>query len=425
MKERLLMLALAAGALAAFYVLFFPKPVREPIERVLPLSNESGSEGYLAVWRWLGEQDIPAMSLRHRYDRLPSLLAQPGGNLLLVTMPQRVPMRAAELADLMAWVERGNTLLIMTALCDQPLWSLGADPLLSERLQRITGLDFTPVQRKRPQTFVDVAQALVRDRLEVRPRGAHPLLADVSHITALSALPTRRWQVRAGTDSTLALATLGEERDPALFLLRRGAGQIILSTVGSPFSNAAVALTDNARLLTNIIAWSRRPGGAVIFDDAHQGATAYYDGSAFFADARLHRTLGWIVLVWLAFVLGALPLRAAQNPWQPLDEAAYVEASARYFAAVVPPHEVAQRLIEDFLHELEERLKLGHDPSLVRRSAQRTSGASVWEWLETQAAVSPAQRLTLHDFYTSACAGKRVDLVRLLNQLAILRRNLE
>ena len=407
MKERLLVLALAAGALAAFYALFLPRPSGEPAGLVLPLSSESRPEGYLAVWRWLEEQRIPAMSLHQRYDRLPALLAQPSGNLLLITMPQRVPMRAAELADLTAWVERGNTLLIMTALYDQPLWTLGADPLLPERLERITGLDFRAAKREKA-----TLQALVRDRLDVRPRGSHPLLAEIGHVTALSALPARRWQVRTGTESTLELATLGDTRDPALWLLRRGMGQIILSAVGSPFSNAAVSLTDNARLLSNIIAWSRRPGGAVIFDDAHQGATAYYDGRAFFADARLHGTLGWVVLLWLAFVLGSLPLRAQQDPWRTLDEAAYVEASARYFAAVVPPNDVAQRLIEDFLHELKDRLKLEHD-------------ASVWDWLETQAPVSAAQHLALHELYTSACAGRRVNLVRLQNHLATLRRTLE
>jgi hypothetical protein len=408
MRERLLVLALAAGALAAFYALVFPKPPPPaPSGLVLPLSTESRPEGYLAVWRWLGEQDIPAMRLRYRYDRLPALTAQPSGNLLLVTMPQRVPMRAAELAELMAWVERGNTLLIMTALYDPQLWALGGDPLLSERLERITGLTFTPGTGREI-----TLKSLTGGQLDVRPRGRHALLADVGHVTALTALPAQRWQVRTVDASLLELATLGDERKPALWLLRRGAGQIILSAVATPFSNAAVALTDNARLLANIIAWSRRPGGAVIFDDAHQGVSAYYDGSAFFADPRVHRTLGWILLLWLCFVLGSLPLRATQPPWQPLDEAAYVEASARYFAAVVPPPDAAQRLIEDFLQEIRERLSLAHE-------------TPVWDWLETQAAVSAAERQILHDLYTRACAGKRVNLVRLQNLLATLRRKLE
>ncbi len=410
MRERLLVLALAAGALGLFYALLFPKPAPGPGELVLPLSSESRPDGYLAAWRWLGEQHIATVSLRYRYDRLPGLLAQPTGNLLVVTLPQRVPARAAELSDLVTWVERGNTLLVLSALDDTPLWTVGADPLLPERLERMTGLEFSPP--KSSASILGNLASLAAGRLDIEPRGAHPLLAGVSHITALSTLPLRRWQVSEGALVPLELAKRADDGDPALWLERRRAGEIILLAVGSAFSNAALPLTDNARLLANIIDWSLGPGGAVIFDDAHQGMTAFYDGKAFFADPRLHHTLAWIVLVWLAFVLGSLPLRARQRPWQPLDEAAYVEASARYFAAVVPAGDAAKRLIEDFLKGLRDRLGLGEQTSL-------------WPWLEAQAGVSPAQRRALQASYASACAGERVDLVKLQNLLAQLRRNVE
>jgi hypothetical protein len=197
-----------------------------------------------------------------------------------------------------------------------------------------------------------------------------------------------------------------------LWLVRRGAGQIVLSTVASPFSNGEVALGDNARLLANIVSWGRESGGTVIFDDAHQGATAYYDGKAFFADPRLHRTLGWVVLLWLALVLGALPLRAAQRKWQPIDETAYIEASARYFAAVVPPNAAAQRSIENFLRGL-------------RAPSAADTEAALWEPFDSDPRLSQSQRSALHRYYEQACAGKRIDLTRLHNLLAQLRRILE
>lgn len=183
-------------------------------------------------------------------------------------------------------------------------------------------------------------------------------------------------------------------------------------SVGSIFSNAAVGLTDNAQLLSNLIAWSLGPRGAVIFDDAHQGETAFYDGKAFFADPRLHGTLGWVVLLWLAFVVGSVPLRALRHPWQPPDETAYVEASARYFAAVVPPSDAAQHLVEEFLAGLRSRLKRG-------------DSASIWQWLAAQASIPEAQSRALHACYASACAGERVDLVKLQNLLAELKRTLK
>jgi hypothetical protein len=406
-KERVLVLALAAGALGLFYVLFFPKPSNAADEIVRPLSSESRPEGYLAAWRWLEEQHIRVVSLRYRYDRLPSLLGKPTGNLLLLTLPQWVPARAAELEKLEGWVERGNTLLVMAAIDDTPPWSLDADPLLEEKIEHLAGMHL-----ETPPAGKTNLQSLLADRLDIVPRGGHPLLAGVRHITAAAKLPVRNGRL-TGPDGSipLQLATRADSGEPTLWLMRRGAGQIVLSSVSSPFSNGAVALSDNARVLANIIAWCCGPGATVIFDDAHQGATAYYDGRAFFADARLHHTLWWIVFLWLALVLGALPLRAVQRSWQPLDEGAYVEVSARYFANVVPPSEAAQRLIESFLRRLGAEAPDREPP--------------LWELFDQDSRVPDSQRRALHVLYEQACAGGPVELVRLQNLLAQLREKLE
>jgi hypothetical protein len=407
-KERALVFALAAGAFVLFYILFFPKPPAKADEIVRPLSSEVRPEGYLAVWRWLSEQHIPAVSLRYRYDRLPTLLSKPTGNLLLVTMPQWVPARTAELEKLQGWVESGNTLLVMAAINDTPPWSIDSDPLLNDKIELLTGVHIETI----PARKADMKGLLI-DRLDIRPRGEHPLLAGVHHITALATYPVRNARLKTtGGALPLELATWSDTSDPTLWLIRRGAGQIVLSTVASPFSNSAVTVTDNARFLANVIAWCRGPGATVIFDDAHQGATAYYDGRAFFADPRLHRTLWWLVFLWLAMVLGALPLRAVQRSWQPVNEGAYVEASARYFASVVRPNEAGQRLIESFLRRLGTGAQADREPPL-------------WELFDADSRVSDTQRRTLHTLYERACAGKRIDLARLQNQLAQLRENLE
>ncbi len=403
-KERLWVLALAAGALGLFYILFFPQPRSTAEEIVRPLSSEGRPEGYLAVWRWLGEQHIRTVSLRYRYDRLPGLLAEPTGNLLLVTLPQWVPARAMELERLEDWVESGNTLLIMAAVNDTPLWSIDADPLLKQKLEDMTGLTL----EKLPAETTEL-KSLLADRLDIIPRGQHPLLAGVQHITASSKLPTRNARLQEPHDPMpLELAVRADSGAPTLWLMRRGSGQIVLASVASPFSNSAVTLGDNSRLLTNIVAWCCGPNATVVFDDAHQGATAYYDGRAFYADPRLHHTLEWIVFLWLALVLGALPLRALQRSWQPVDEGAYVEASARYFANVVPPGEAAQRLIERFLRQLAAGAYSEPEPAL-------------WQLFDEDSRVSDSQRRALHVLYEQACAGQRVDLVRLQNILGQLR----
>ena len=414
MKERLLVLALAAGALGLVYLFYFPKPQAVSQDGlVFPLSTESRPDGLLAVWRWLGDQHVPEASLRYRYDRLPALLQRPTGNLLIMTMPQRIAARRPELAQLKQWVEAGNTLLILAAVDDMPLWSLAGDPLSREKLQQLTGLELAAdgEAARASSLLAENVQGVKGEYLDITPRGEHPLLAGVRHVTALSTLKLSH-NAPSGLDEVLPLelAARADSNKAALWLLRRGAGQIILSSVASPFSNHAVLLDDNARFLANIVAWCRSEGGTVVFDDSHQGATAYYDAGAFFADPRLHRTLLWIVALWLAFVLGALPLRAAQRQQTSLDEGLYVEASAGYFAAVVPPDEAAPRLIERFLEELR---------------GPAGQGRPLWERFDSHPRVSDERRRALHSFYEKACSGGRVDLARLQNLLAQLRGILE
>lgn len=414
MRERLLVLILAAGALALFYALFFPKPQSQRVgaENGLPLTTDSRPDGYLAVWQWLGKEHIPRISLRLQYDRLGGMLKRPQGNVMLVTLPQPVVPREAELEALDAWVARGNTLLIVAAVDDEPPWAFGVfDTLMRDRLQRLTGLHFTPA------SVTSNLRGLSVEKLEIRPKGEFPLLEGVRHLETPRGLTRSVRATIVDERLPLELASRSDDGDASIWLERSGAGQIILCTVASLFSNAGVPRADNAQLLANVIAWSRGPDGAVVFDDAHQGLTAFYDAKAFFADPRLHGTLGWMVLLWLAFVLGSQPLRARRREWQPLDETAYVEAGGRYLAAVVRPAEAAQRLIEDFLSWLRGRSRL------EGRDSQDAPGA-VWRWLEAQPAVSVAERRELQACYARACAGDRVNLTRLQNLLAQLRENL-
>lgn len=415
MRERLLVLGLAAGALALFYVLFFPKPRERSsgLPTGVPVSTDPRPDGYLAVWQWLGKEHIPRVSLRSHYESLGGLLARRRGNVLLVTWPQRVTARAAGLEALQNWVAQGNTLLIAAALDDEPPWAIETvDTLMRKRLARVTGLRFTA-----PNGMKSALRGLSIDRLEIRPKGKFPLLDGVRRLGTPRYF-SRSWHVRADDGRLpLELAARSDNHEPVIWLERRGAGQVVLCAVASLFSNTGVLRGDNARLLANVIAWSRGPDGAVVFDDAHQGLTALYDAKAFFADPRLHATLGWIILLWLAFVLGSQPLRPARRERQRLDESAYVEASARYLAAVVRPADAAQRLIEKFLDGLRTR-------SLLEAAAPDSGSTTVWRWLERQATVSAAERRELQASYAKACAGERVDLTRLQNLLARLRRNL-
>jgi hypothetical protein len=242
------------------------------------------------------------------------------------------------------------------------------------------------------------------------PRGAHALLSEVRNLRAVSALPASRWQLLAQDGvMPLTLAQRSDNLDPVLWLIRAGQGQIILCALATPFSNRQIALANNARLLSNIIGWSRAAQGSVIFDDAHQGLVAFYDPRAFFNDPRLHRTLWWIVLLWLAFVLGPLPLGSAYSAWRPVDESALIEASGRFYSAAVAPLDAARRLFENFFNGLRRRLGLA------------ANGEPLWDWLDAQAGVSSRERTLLQSMFARVHAGERVDLTRLHNLLSELQ----
>jgi len=407
-KDRLITAALAAGALLLFYALLVPKPQRTTPASGVPVSDSARPAGYLSIWRWLGAAHVPRLSLRERYTALARLAPHPRGNVLLVTLPQRVPMQVDELAYLRRWVARGNTLFVAAALDDTPAWTLGAyDPLELKNLRRLSGLHFEPAARDAPLRAAVRAMAARPEVLQVQR--AQPLMRGVDALRPVDSLIERPWTAHAtGRQIPLVLATLAPRRAPAVWLERLGAGQIIVSAVASPFSNAGLVRRGNARFLANVLAWSRSPRGAVIFDDAHQGLTAFYDAAAFFADPRLHDTLLWLLALWLVFVFGTQPLRTRRVRWQAIDETAYIEGSARYLAAVVRPEDIARRLIERFVAELRSRVP-NRDP---------------WQWLRSGSGAEARDWRRLEQLRGRTEAGQRVNLLQLQSLLARLRRQL-
>lgn len=442
MKERLVTLGLAVSALVLFYVLFLPKPRPPDPAAALPTSVENGPNGYQAAWRWLEAERIPVVSLRDHYDRLNSKSAswQAAGNVLLTTLPHKEPANPKEASQLDLWVERGNTLLVMAAFDDTPLWTVG-DLRMVEAAGRLTRLKFdvidddtapktpanTPAETpattppKTPDGTSAPRQpitAALRDLLPTRastlePRGAHPLLEGVHAVSVLSELPASRWRASPmDRSAVLQVGQIAGSGDAAIWLRRQGKGQIITFAVASIFSNRLIGAGDNARLLSNIIGWSRSPGGAVIFDDAHQGLVSYYDAKAFFADPRLHRTLIWIVFLWFVFVLGVQRLRSRSRAWNPADVTAFIAMSGEFFAATVTPADTGARLCANFFNSLRRRLNLPED------------GAPVWEWLAAQAGLRAGDLAELRSLHARVHAGRRVDLLRLQNLLSQMQGNL-
>lgn len=420
MKERLTTFALALGALALFYALLFPKPLPDHEGQDLPLSTETRAHGYQAVWRWLKAEKIPQQALHQPYSNLSK---SSRGDVLIVTMPPQVPPRREELADLDEWVARGNTLLVMAALDDTPPWCLGADPSFLKSLGRMTRLEFdaktqgvekragqaaNPEQRGK-RVLRALQQVVEPERIEFRGRGSLPLFDGVHSVLALSEFPASHWN-GAGIDQAPVLEIAERQpapdataAEPVVWLQRHRDGQILLIGFASIFDNALIGEQNNARLLANIIAWSRDPKGMVIFDDAHQGAVEYYDARAFFHDPRLHRTLLWIIVLWFLFVLGWQRMRPAAGDWNLIDITHFIGATGEFFASALTPAAAGARLFENFFNALRRSLGLRED------------GRPVFDWLAADARTSAADLAELERLYQKTQAGRRVDLVRLQN----------
>ena len=401
-------LGLAACALLLFWILIFPKPQTGPTAP-RPLTTGSDTEGYLAASRWLAATAVPMVDLHQRFDHLgdSGISAHQAGNLLITTLPFAVVLHPEEVKALDAWVGRGNTLLVLAALDDTPLWSAVTDNFVPQ-LQQLTGIKFTPRQEPDANPITRARQGLravltpAGRAVELHPSGRIGLLSGVRQLATQSPLPSTQWQGQAlDSAPVLELARRVDSADPVLWLKASGHGAIVVSAYASLFSNGVIGKADNARLLSNLIAWSLQPGGRVIFDDAHQGAVDEYDAARFFADPRLHHTLLWLVALWLAWVVVAQPLRASAPHTGSLDESAMLRVTAGFFASVLRPVASAQWLLDEFFDRLSLRHGLPH-----------TEGPP-WEWLAAHAGVSGAALDDLRELYGRTRAGRRVSLVRL------------
>ena len=419
MKERLVTFGLAVAALFLCYALFLPKPSPENPATTRPLSTDTGAAGYLAAWRWLQAVHIPAISLRDRFDHLSSGKEQRRtGNVLLTTLPHKLPVRPEEASRLDEWIERGNSIVIAAALDDTPAWALEGDGRLASDVGRLSRLKFETREtqeaaHKDSSTAEKLKSALKtfsesRD-LAIEPRGAHPLMTGVHSLKLSSDLPASRWLATPMDSSgVLQVAQVADGGNAVIWIKRQGNGQVIVLGVAGLFSNRDLGSADNAKLLANVIGWTLEPGGAVIFDDAHQGAVDYYDAKAFYKDPRLHSTLWWLVLLWFVFVLGIQRFRGLPHR-QTADVTAFVSSSGDFFASALTPPTAGARLLANFFN------------ALHRRLGTREDGSPVWDWLSSQAAVSRDDVRELKELQTRIQSGRRFNLPRLQNLLSRLQ----
>lgn len=408
------------------YALFLPKPPAARRVAPRPVSTEVGQSGYQAVWRWMQAEHFSVSALHERFGRLNEGVLSTQGNVLLTTLPHELPVQPTEAAQLDTWVERGNTLVVAAALDDTPEWagdsSVGWAKLVKD-VERMSRLKFdTDDVKSKSDKAPDPARSLKSALngqaspriISIEPRASHPLMDGIHSLRVVSDLPASRWRaVPTGNSAVLQIAQ-ADGGAGAIWIRRQGKGQVITLAVAGLFSNRDIGSADNARLLSNIIAWSLLPGGTIIFDDMHQGAVGYYDAKAFYADPRLHRTLLWFVLLWLAFVLGVQRLRISRRNWRAADVTAFARASGDFLASSITAAAAGNQMLANFFSSMRGRAGApAQDPA--------AHNAAAWTWLSSQPSVSAKEVSELWDLQSRIRRGQRFDLMRLQNLLSQLK----
>ncbi len=435
MKERLLTLACALGALAVFAGLFLrPEPAPGAGDQApRPTTLERRGNGYYAAATWLEEEGLRVISLREGFRALAMRRDLPArGNLLIITLPAVAAFRTEEFVPLDRWVRAGNTLLVLAALADAPDWAFLGRGLAPADVNLHSGLSFetlhTREQRSgRNATAAPTARPLGRSaravlveplrpfgtpvRTALVPNASEPYFRDVRTLEAVSDYAYQDWALRLPYDGfALELARERASNAGALWVRPLGAGRILVSACGSLFTNRALGLADNARLLANLIAAHVGSRGAVLFDDAHQGLAAAYDVQRFYRDPRLALTIAIVFGLWLAWVLGATRLRAPAVRLAAPREADLLRASGGFLARVVRNDVAARRLCELFLRDT---LPPAAAPADLDRA---------WERLARHPRIPARELEQLRRWYADAGQGRRVPLERLQDLLVRLTR---
>ncbi len=362
---------------------------------------------------------IPSSAWRSRYTALdhPGVaIPQRSGNLMIVSLPFDQVARADESAALEAWVRRGNSLLVMAALDDTPRWAATSPGNFVLQLKDVAHMAFEVIPEagspansatnRVGRTLEAVGNALRGEHVELQPAGvggtSHAMFEGVARLATVSELPASRWRASAPDGAVvLELARRVDNGDAALWARSLGSGTIIVCGYASPASNGMLGEAGNARWMANLVATYLGPSGRVVFDDAHQGSVDYLDARNFFGDARLHRTLGWLLLLWALWVFGARALQPARGGGARVDDTALLAVTADFYAGALSPAVAGEQLCAHFFDGIRRRLQLPED------------GKPVWDWLAGHGRVTAAELSELKRLHARALAGRRLDLQRL------------
>ena len=349
--------------------------------------------------------------------------------------PATEPARDQELERLWFWLSQGNDVLLLSANSDVPQWSLAAPPSDGNSVLRQLGFQLLvesnedapdDAQQNEPQdTETSLAEDLRRfgrqlDELQYQqisliPLSSHPLTKNVNTISArilpAAEPPTRLLGIDWPRNALVILQD--DDANAAMWETRVGQGRLWVSRFADLFGNVTLGQQDNAQLMSNIIRTSLQPGGKVIFDDMHFGVTNLYDPDTFFGDSRLHNTLWFVLGFWLLYVVRyANRFTSASYNSPKVQSMDFTYAVGGYFARRLTPQSAAMALFQHFFND-------------VRAYYQKPLNSEpVWDLLEQNPRVAPKSVAHLQGLYHALEAKKHFNLVKLRNQLLIVRKQI-
>jgi Domain of unknown function (DUF4350) len=422
MNDRLLTMFGAAAAFAICVALLVPTPSPEaPVSR--PITSDRAGHGLHALFQWISRSGVRASILYRRYSTLNEL-APGSGNLLIITLPQRIPSREDERESLADWVAAGNTALVMVGNVTAPDWATANGSANADGDSKLAAtLEFDFAQAPAPKDASNSSVAGLKAALQTRPNtsrlvpvGKHALLTGVDQVsTDRAAVFGRALQVTGHKKARVLPALLRGEaaRAEDLWTGRVGAGRVMVLADPAIFANAHLGEMDNARLFNNLVTLVRSNQGVVVFDDMHQGVSDLYDPQAFARDPRVYFSLLFLLGLWLAWITGH------SNRFGPVGSDAQTQVKISYARAVggllarqSTPRAAASALIAAFLRDCGRR-----HPALFERGLDGARLAALPGMPATAlAGLAVAQQ--------ALAAGRCPDLIKLTNDLRTLRMRL-
>jgi len=431
MKDRLMTLL---GACVAFYLLFrllFPQVNFTEKNISFPTTEDRGKYGLAGLQQWLQRAKVPVYSLRERYQTLISHAGlSDTGNLLIVSLPQRLDARHDELEQLATWVETGNHVLLLVAMSDWPQWADRRNAGSVDRMLSTFNLEMTGQDSEQDDDAEEDKKPTAKEKREQLERLLHPkelarhLIPGLTHpltanIHSLQATWLEsegiNWAVSGVSEqrSLLVLFKDREDQQPALWLAAAGAGYAIITRHADLLSNVSLGRADNARLLENMIMQLVAADGHVIFDDMHQGLSAIYEPDAFFHDPRLLHTLFFMLALWIVYIMGHTNRFApVKEKRQRLNLRDHIMGIGNLFARRLHTSAVAMRHVQHFFNEVRSCYGLPQNSQ------------PVWELLRTNAAIDARDLKAVMRSVARAEQHRHINLVRLTNKLNSLRRKM-